>query len=118
MGEPWEAQAARAITWGRTSELRQIADEMARDGWDSEAGLLRNYALLLERSTASRERVLAEVSRMLEAAGRLRARAAPREKAAATDVVSADPTIEQDASGADAPIQPLPTLSIGKAVSA
>jgi hypothetical protein len=113
-------QAARAIALGKTSELRQIADEMARDGWDSEAGLLRNYALLLERSTASRERVLAEVSRMLEAAGRLRARAAPREKAAAADAIGAEPapTSEPEASGVDAPIQPLPTLSIGKAVSA
>jgi hypothetical protein len=119
--EPWNVRVAQAITLGSTGELRCIADEMARDGWDSEAGLLRNYALLMERSSASRERVLAEVGRMLEAAGRLRARPAPpKNKPGMTGAASADPAppSAQAESCVDAPIQPLPMLSIGKAVSA
>jgi hypothetical protein len=119
--EPWDVRAARAVTLGRSEELVRIAGEMDRDGWDSEAGLLRNYALLLERSSASRERVLAEVSRMLEAAGRLRARATPPKNAGRTGVTSAEEVPANEAgaeSHVDAPIQPLPMLSIGKAASA
>jgi hypothetical protein len=111
-------RAAWAVTLGNTGELRCIASEMAGDGWDSEAGLLCNYALLLERTTASREQVLAEVSRMLEAGERLRALAAAKQKTGATDATSAEraPVSEQAESCVDAPIRPLPMLSIGKAV--
>jgi hypothetical protein len=49
------------------AELRRIASEMQRAGRDSEAGLLCNYAVLLERSKLSNNRIMAEVTRMLQA---------------------------------------------------
>jgi hypothetical protein len=68
VGWPWVQRATLAIQQGRADELRRIALEMDRAGLDAEAGLLNNYALLLERSRASRRRVLTEVTRMLQAA--------------------------------------------------
>lgn len=65
---PWVHRAEVAIRLGRAGDLRAIAAEMQRAGQDIEAGLLDNYALLLDRSRSSRERVLAEVTRMLRAA--------------------------------------------------
>lgn len=65
---PWVYRARQALRLGGPAELRRLAREMARAGWEAEAGLLDNYSLLLERSNTSRRRVLAEVARMLEAA--------------------------------------------------
>ncbi len=60
-------QAALAVHLGMPAELRRIASEMQRAGRDSEAGLLCNYAVLLERSKLSNNRIMAEVTRMLQA---------------------------------------------------
>jgi hypothetical protein len=65
---PGMHRAALAITLGKPAELRRLAHDLQRAGQDTEAGLLGNYALLLERSSVSRERILAEVTRMLRAA--------------------------------------------------
>jgi hypothetical protein len=65
---PWVYRAQQALHLGGPAELRRLAAEMRRAELDSESGLLDNYALLLERSSASRARVVAEVVRMLEAA--------------------------------------------------
>jgi hypothetical protein len=65
---PWVYRARLALRLGGPVELRRLAVEMAHAGLEAEAGLLENYALLLERSNTSRPRVLAEVARMLEAA--------------------------------------------------
>jgi hypothetical protein len=68
MAAPWVQRAALAIHLVRPAALRRIAEEMERADLAIEAGLLKNYALLLERSSSSRDRVLAEVTRMLQAA--------------------------------------------------
>lgn len=65
---PGVHRAAVAITLGRPAELRRLARDLQRAGQDTEAGLVENYALLLERVPVSRERVLTEVTRMLRAA--------------------------------------------------
>jgi hypothetical protein len=120
VGLPWVQQAALAVHRGRADELRRIAVEMDRAGLDAEAGLLNNYALLLERSRASRPRVLTEVTRMLQAATAHR-RTIP---AAALDEPIGAPTMaatpapppatinraSQDAS--TRPLIPMPTLPI------
>jgi hypothetical protein len=62
-------RAALAITLGKPNDLRRLARDLQRAGQDIEAGLLDNYALLLERSeNPNRDRLLAEVTRMLRAA--------------------------------------------------
>lgn len=61
-------RATLAITLGKPAALRQLARDLQRIGQDVEAGLLENYALLLERTNPDRNRVLAEVTRMLRAA--------------------------------------------------
>jgi hypothetical protein len=65
---PAVQRAALAITLGKPNDLRRLARDLQRAGQDIEAGLLENYALLLERTHADRERLLAEVTRMLRAA--------------------------------------------------
>jgi hypothetical protein len=65
---PAVQRAALAITLGKPSDLRRLARDLQRAGQDIEAGLLENYALLLERTNVSRDRLLAEVTRMLRAA--------------------------------------------------
>jgi hypothetical protein len=71
-------RAALAITLGKPAALRRLARDLERIGQDVEAGLLDNYAVLLERSNPDRNRLLAEVTRMLRAAaaGRRSARRA------------------------------------------
>jgi hypothetical protein len=64
----WVYRAQQVLRMGGPAELRQLAVEMANAGLEAEAGLLDNYALMLERSSNSRPRVVAEVARMLEAA--------------------------------------------------
>jgi hypothetical protein len=77
----WMERADQAIALGRPWALRHIAGEMERAGREAEAGLLNNYALLLERSRGSRARVRAEVSRMLQAAlGRRRSFPMPQRR--------------------------------------
>jgi hypothetical protein len=61
-------RAALAITLGKPAALRRLARDLERIGQDVEAGLLDNYAVLLERSNPDRNRLLAEVTRMLRAA--------------------------------------------------
>jgi hypothetical protein len=61
-------RAALAIRLGKPAALRRLARDLQRIGQDIEAGLLENYALLLERSNPDRDRLLAEVTRMLRAA--------------------------------------------------
>ena len=61
-------RAARAVHRGQPGQLRELARELAQHGREAEAGLLQNYALLLERPGVNRARVLAEVTRMLQAA--------------------------------------------------
>jgi hypothetical protein len=61
-------RAALAISLGKPAALRRLARDLQRIGQDIEAGLLQNYALLLERSNPDRNRLLAEVTRMLRAA--------------------------------------------------
>ena len=61
-------RAALAITLGKPAALRRLARDLQRIGQDIEAGLLENYALLLERGNPDRNRLLAEVTRMLRAA--------------------------------------------------
>jgi hypothetical protein len=118
-------RAAMAVHLGRPSELRRIAIEMRSEGKDSEAGLLNNYALLLERSSSSRARVVGEVMRMLQAAS------AERNSAAAESLVAqrarparggsetqpggppVAPAREGDASD-DVPLVPMPVLPIGE----
>jgi hypothetical protein len=65
---PGMHRAALAITLGQPAALRRLALDLEQAGQEAEAGLLGNYALLLERSNASRERVMTEVARMLRAA--------------------------------------------------
>lgn len=65
---PGVHRAALAISLGQPAELRRLALDLEQAGREAEAGLLGNYALLLERSNVSRERVMAEVARMLRAA--------------------------------------------------
>lgn len=62
---PTVHRATLAITLGKPAELRLVARDLQRAGQDAESGLLENYALLLERSSTCRSRVLAEVTRML-----------------------------------------------------
>lgn len=64
----WVHRARLALRRGGADGLRRLGADMAHAGLEVEAGLLGNYALLLERSSSSRPRVLAEVARMLEAA--------------------------------------------------
>jgi hypothetical protein len=98
-GWPWAQRATLAIRLGRPAELRRIAEDMDRAGLDIEAGLLTNYALLLETSRASRPRVLAEVTRLLQAAaGHRRNAVSPRTSAAGARPESRRPRI------------PMPTL--------
>jgi hypothetical protein len=61
-------RAALAINLGKPAALRRLARDLQRIGQDIEAGLLENYAVLLERSNPDRRRLLAEVTRMLRAA--------------------------------------------------
>jgi hypothetical protein len=61
-------RAALAISLGKPAALRRLARDLQRIGQDIEAGLLENYAVLLERSNPDRNRLLAEVTRMLRAA--------------------------------------------------
>jgi hypothetical protein len=103
VASPWVNQAALAIHLGRPGELRRLAGEMERAGQDVEAGLLRNYAVLLERSTMSRKLVLAEVTRMLEAAA-----AARKLDAGESSSLSRTPPAD-----VDPPIFPIPVLSVG-----
>jgi hypothetical protein len=78
----WLERADQAAHMGRPWALRRIAAEMERAGRDVEAGLLNNYALLLEHSKGSRARVRAEVTRMLQAAmGQRRSVPLPRRTA-------------------------------------
>lgn len=65
---PSVQRAALAARLGQPAELRRLALELASTGQEAEAGLLDNYALLLERSRVNRARVTAEVTRMLRAA--------------------------------------------------
>jgi hypothetical protein len=100
-----------AVHRGQSGELRRIAVEMDRAGLDTEAGLLNNYALLLERSHASRPRVLTEVTRMLQAAAAHRRTTpgtrldGPRDAPAATPKPGA-------ATPAPRPLIPMPVSSI------
>ena len=66
--EPRTEAAPRAVLPVRLGRLRELARELAQCGREAEAGLLDNYALLLERPSVNRTRVLAEVTRMLQAA--------------------------------------------------
>jgi hypothetical protein len=68
LASSWVQRAALAVHLGQPAALRRIAEEMEWVGREIEAGLLKNYALLLERSKVSRGRVLTEVTRMLQAA--------------------------------------------------
>jgi hypothetical protein len=93
---------------------------MDRAGLDVEAGLLNNYALLLERSRTSRPRVLAEVTRMLQAATahRRTAPVAALEGPIGAAAVAATPTpppatIHRARKNAPTrPLIPMPTLPI------
>jgi len=123
-------RAALAITLGKPADLRGLAHDLQRAGQDAEAGLLENYALLLERSSVSRERVLAEVTRMLRAAAAER-RSARRDSPAIgwpptapwRDSVSAAREGAQEEDAAPAPrdvtgaqassVVPLPMLALG-----
>jgi hypothetical protein len=112
-------RAAVAIQLGQPSDLRRIALEMELAGQDIEAGLLNNYALLLERSRNSRPRVLAEVTRMLQAALATR-REAHRERP--PSAVSSEPGAEPNAprlagesvASPQAPLVPMPVLAVGE----
>jgi hypothetical protein len=118
-------RAAMAVHHGRPSELRRIALEMHSEGQDSEAGLLNNYALLLERSSHSRARVLAEVTRMLHeasaerrtSASQLRGAQRSREAPSASEMRPGAPAFEVEASGVPATdevaLVPMPVLAIG-----
>jgi hypothetical protein len=68
-------RAALAINLGKPAALRGLARDLQRIGQDIEAGLLENYAVLLERCNPDRNRLLAEVTRMLRAAAAERTRA-------------------------------------------
>jgi hypothetical protein len=70
-------RAEQALERSGPAGLRRVAAEMSRAGLEVEAGLLDNYALLLERSSASHARVQHEVKRMLQAAAEER-QAAPK----------------------------------------
>jgi hypothetical protein len=104
---PWIHRAEIAVRLGRADELRGIALEMQRAGQDIEAGLLENYALLLERSRSSRERILAEVTRMLRAATTHRQSAAP-ERAAVSHSAPIDVTSAPQARASFIPPPPVP----------
>ncbi|HWO12459.1 MAG TPA: hypothetical protein VNN80_23340 [Polyangiaceae bacterium] len=67
-GLPWVERASVAIHLRQPGELRRIARELEAADYPVAAGLIDNYALLLERSRASLSRVLAEVRRLLVAA--------------------------------------------------
>jgi hypothetical protein len=117
---PWVNQAALAIHLGRPGELRRLAGEMERVGQDVEAGLLCNYALLLERSQVSRKLILAEVTRMLEAAALARAPVSPSRAQDASQGVappggSGAPSAEEvnPAPESSRPLSPIPILSVG-----
>jgi hypothetical protein len=120
VGVPWVHRAALAVQRGRADELRCIAREMEGAGLDVEAGLLNNYALLLERSRASRPRVLTEVTRMLQAATahrRSTPSAAPEAPIAAPAAAAtlARPMATIDAvskAGSSRPLIPMPMLPI------
>jgi hypothetical protein len=71
VGVPWLNQAALAIQLQNPGELRRIGRAMRAAGHDIEAGLLGNYALLLERSAGAKARILTEVTRLLEEAAEL-----------------------------------------------
>lgn len=64
---PWLRRASVAIHLGQASELARIARELDAAGYPAAAGVLDNYALLLERSTA-KSRILVEVTRLLSIA--------------------------------------------------
>jgi hypothetical protein len=124
----WAHRAAMAVELGHPSELRRIAQQMALAGSESEAGLLNNYALLLERSRSSQARVLAEVTRMLQSASAERQTAVleRRERMAEgaapgapspVAVAGADPRGASDRARAaqeQAPLVPMPVLPIGE----
>jgi len=104
---PWVHRAEIAVRLGRADELRGVAVEMQRAGQDIEAGLLENYALLLERSRSGRERILAEVTRMLRAATEHR-RSAPPEPTAADHAERIDSTGAPPARAPFIPPPPVP----------
>jgi hypothetical protein len=64
----WLRRAGVAVHLGQQSELASIGGELEVAGYPAAAGVLGNYALLLERSSASRSRILVEVTRLLSAA--------------------------------------------------
>jgi hypothetical protein len=109
-------QAALAIHLGMPAELRRIASEMQRAGRDSEAGLLCNYALLLERSKLSNNRIMAEVTRMLQA-GAAACRGSRPQAAPPTSVASPrggpqlDSRVQPQLDGSL--ITPIPMLAVG-----
>jgi hypothetical protein len=65
LGLPWVERASVAIHLRQSGELRRIARELDALDYPAAGALLDNYALLLERSHVSRNRVLAEVTRVL-----------------------------------------------------
>ena len=64
----WAQRASRALQIGGPDGLRRLGHDLRHAGMHAEAGLLDNYAMLLEHSVMSRARVSAEVTRMLHAA--------------------------------------------------
>ena len=64
----WLHRASVAIHLGQASELARIARELDAEGYPAAAGVLDNYVLLLRRPTASRSRILVEVTRLLSTA--------------------------------------------------
>ncbi len=129
---PWVHRAEVAIRLGRADELRGVAAEMLRAGQDIEAGLLDNYALLLERSRSSRERVLAEVTRLLRAATVHRRGAPPEPRRAPSSppvsvlegrasfipppppAAPVEPRRASSGAPSERPVVPMPVLSIGE----
>lgn len=69
---PWPRRVTSAVHEARAAELRRVAAKLLAADRELEAGLLSNYALLLERSPASHARVVTEAERMLRAAAAFR----------------------------------------------
>lgn len=104
---PGARRSALAIGLGQPEELRRLALEFEQTNQEAEAGLLRNYALLLERTGANPQRVMTEVTRMLRAAATARknTRQAPLTAPTNPPATASAPRAR--------PIIPLPTRTIG-----